>query len=162
MGPETATSVGVVSRLRLTPRTSKSMTEEQVWLLICAVASMELSEFPPHGTALLDCPSEGVILLFILSGTELVHALSLLLGPPSTQGSDVIKNQNTLKFLPNSTLDSFFLDASFFWRLEGRERTKKTPYGINRRPFPHFQTPVEDASPMLRACVYSNAHSPRM
>lgn len=41
-------------------------------------------------------PSEGVILLFILSGTELVHALRLLLGPPSTQGSDLIQNQNTL------------------------------------------------------------------
>lgn len=40
-------------------RTSKSMTEEQVWLLICAAASMELSEFPPHGTALLDCPLRG-------------------------------------------------------------------------------------------------------
>lgn len=69
-------------------------------------------------------PSEGVILLFILSGTELVHPLSLLLGPPSNQGSDLIQNQNTIKFLPSSTMDSFFLDPSFCWRLDGREEKK--------------------------------------
>lgn len=80
----TATSVGV-SRLNLTPRTSKCMTEEQVWLLICAVSSTELSELPSRWP--LPCwtvPSEEVILLFILSGTEPFHPLSLLLGPPST------------------------------------------------------------------------------
>lgn len=79
------------------------MTEEQVWLLICAVASMRLSELSSRWP--LTCwtvPSKGVILFFMLSGTAPVHPLSLLLGPLAPRAVTLFRTK-TLKFLPSST-----------------------------------------------------------
>lgn len=64
---------------------------------MCAVVSMTPANFLPDG----HCPAglcllQGSNTVLILSGTAPVHPESLLLGPPSTQGSDLIQNQNTL------------------------------------------------------------------
>lgn len=72
-------------------------------------------------TVLLDYGfSKGLTLFFILSGTAPVHPLSLLLGPPSTQGSDPIQNQNTQVLLNFYT--RFFLPGSQLLLEIGRGR----------------------------------------
>lgn len=106
----------------------KCTTEGQVWLLICAVVSVELSELPSRWPLSYWTVSSKGVILFILLGTEPIYPL--LLGPPSTQGSDLIQNQNTLKFFPSSTMDSFFLVPSFWRKLERERKEKKT-----RKPY---------------------------
>lgn len=135
----------LLTGLHLTPYIPKCMTKEQVWLLICAVASMRLSELSSWWP--LTCwtvPSKGVILFFILSGTAPVHPLSLLLGPLAPRAVYLIQNQNTLKFLLSSTVESFFLVPSFCWRLEGEKKENNDQENslLNRRPSPYSQEPI--------------------
>lgn len=122
------------------------MTEEQVWLLICAVASMRLSELSSRWP--LTCwavPSKGVILFFMLSGTApVLSPTQSFAGSPSTQGSYLIQNQNTQvpsKFYQWSPSSWF---PSFCWRLEG-ERKENNDQGnslLKRRPSPYSQAPI--------------------
>lgn len=126
------------------------MTKEQAWLLICAVASMRLSVLPSRWP--LPCwtiSSKGVILFFILPGTAPVHPLKSSAGSPGTQGSDLTQNQNTFKFFPSSTMESFFLVPSFCWRLEGerKEINNQENALLHRRPFPYTKHLLEGASP---------------
>lgn len=96
----------------------KCMTEEQVWLLICAIVSVELSELP--STWPLSCwtVSSKRVILFILLGTEPIYPL--LLGPPSIQDSDLIQTQNTIKFY-----NGFFLPGSQLLLETGRGKKRE-------------------------------------
>lgn len=124
------------------------MTEEQVWLLICAVASMRLSVPPSRWP--LPCwtiPSKGGILLFIVSGTTPVHLFKSLVGSLGTQGSDLTQNQNTLspspvlQWSPSSRFPAFAGD----WK--GRERRLPQDNALlDNRLFPR-QTPTGGCQP---------------
>lgn len=81
-------------------------------------------------TVLLDYLLKGSNTIFILLGTEPVHPL--LLGPPSTQGSDLIQTQNTLKFFPSSTMDSFFPGSQLLLETGRGKKREKEP----RKPYP--------------------------
>lgn len=147
------------------PCIPKCMTEEQVWLLICAVASMRLSVPPSRWP--LPCwtiPSKGGILFFIVSGTTPVHLLKSLVGSLGTQGSDLTQNQNTLKSFPSSIVESFFPVPSFCWRLEGerKEITNNTTLcwipDSSHMPNAYWRVPA----PRFRASMFSSkTHNPQ-
>lgn len=151
MGPETTTSVGGVTGLHLIPCITKCMTEEQVWLLICAVASMRLGVPPSRWP--LPCrtiPSKGVILFFILSGTAPAHPLKSLAGSLGTQGSDLTQNQNTLQssspvlqWSPSSQFPAFAGD----WKGERKEINNQENALLDRRPFPYTKHLIGGCQP---------------
>lgn len=144
LGPETATSVGVVTGLHLTPCIPKCMTEEQVWLLICAVASMRLSELSSRWP--LTCwavPSKGVILFFMLSGTApVLSPTQSFAGSPSTQGSYLIQNQNTQ--VPSKFYQWSPFPGSHLLLETGRGEKGEWPRKLitERRPSPYSQAPI--------------------
>lgn len=125
------------------------MTEEQVWLLICAVASMRLSVPPSRWP--LPCwtiPSKGGILFFIVSGTTPVHLLKSLVGFLGNQGSDLTQNQNTLKSFPSSQWSPSSRFPAFAGDWKGRERrlpTRQRSAGYQTLPI--RQTPTGGCQP---------------